>query len=266
MIQKGVTFVVQGPLTPETMRGIHSYKKLGKVIVSCWDDDSPTLMKKIPHDVKIIINKLEDDDSYNFQNIKYHIESTLSGLLEVETPFAVKVRSDEYFTRINKFVASVYLNPDKLTVCNFFFRKSVLFHPSDHMFGGSVKSLVGMLKNSKDMVSCYKKNETVKVERLGFSKDYTFKWLTAEMTFCLSYLKTKGVDVLSDIEGMSNEEVVAYHRRTIRQYYRLVRASDLGYFLFRYGSNIDLDGPTAFTNEADFLRYGIRSITSLDDL
>ena len=266
MIQKGVTFVVQGPLTPETMRGIYSYKKLGKVIVSCWDNDSPTLMKQIPHDVKTIVNKLEDDGAYNFQHIKYHMQSTLSGLLEVETPFAVKVRSDEYFTRINKFAASVYLNPDKLTVCNFFFRKSVLFHPSDHMFGGSVKSLVGMLENSKDMVSCYKKNETVKVERLGLSKDYTFKWLTAEMTFCLSYLKTKGVDVLSDIEGMSNEEVVAYHRRTIRQHYRLVRASDLGYFLFRYGSNIDLDGPTAFTNEADFLQYKIRSIASLDDL
>jgi len=40
MIQKGVTFVVQGPLTPETIRGIYNYKKLGKVIVSCWDTGS----------------------------------------------------------------------------------------------------------------------------------------------------------------------------------------------------------------------------------
>lgn len=266
MIQKGVTFVVQGPLTPETIRGIYNYKKLGKVIVSCWDTDSEALMAQIPHDIKMVVNKFEDNDEYNFQNIRYHIQSSLGGLLQVETPFAVKVRSDEYFTRMNKFINSIYLNPDAITACNFFFRKTVLFHPSDHLFGGGTKTLVEMLNNSRDMISCYKKNETVKVETLGLSREYTFKWLTAEMTFCLSYLKTKGVDIFSDIKGMSNEEVISYHRNLIKQHYRLVRASDLGYFLFRYRSNSDRDGPTAFTNEEDFLQYNIRSIESLDDL
>ena len=266
MITKGVTFIVQGSLTEEALRGIYHYKKLGKVIVSCWDIDSPHLINNVPKNVKVIVNKLEDDDSYNFQNIKYHIGSTLSGLLETETPFAVKVRSDEYFTKMNKFISSVYFNPDELTVSNFFFRKSVLFHPSDHIFGGKTKTLVDMFLNSREMVSGYKKNETVKVERLGFDKSYTYKWLTAEMTFCLSYLKTKRIDVVSENKEMPLEEVKEYHRRIIQQNYRLVRASDLGYFLFRYKSNSDLGGPTAFTNEEDFLDYRIGSITSLKDL
>jgi len=265
MITKGVTFVVQGSLTEEALRGIYNYKKLGKVIVSCWDVDSPHLIRKIPKDVKVIVNNLKEDDNYNFQNIKYQIESSLNGLLEVETNFAVKVRGDEYFTKMNKFVNSVYFNPEKLTVCNFFFRKSVLFHPSDHMFGGSTETLTKMFNNSKEMISCYKKNENVEVERLGFSRNYTFKWLTAEMTFCLSYLKSKGIDVISDIKNMNKEEIIDYHKRIIQNNYRLVRASDLGYFLFRYKSNTDKEGPTAFTNEEDFLNYRISSITSLKD-
>ena len=105
MTDKSVTFIVQGSLTEEALRGIYNYKKLGKVIVSCWDVDSPHLIRKIPKGVKVIVNSLKEDNSYNFQNIKYHIGSTLSGLLETETPFAVKVRSDEYFTKMNKFLA-----------------------------------------------------------------------------------------------------------------------------------------------------------------
>ena len=267
MITKGVTFIVQGSLTEEALRGIYNYKKLGKVIVSCWDVDSPHLIDKIPQDVKVIVNKLEVDDSYNFQNIKYHIGSTLAGLLEAETPFAVKIRSDEYFTKMNKFVSSVYFSPDELTVSNFLFRKKrFCFHPSDHITGGKTKTLVDMFLNSREMISGYKKDEQVKVESLGFNRAYTYKWLTAEMIFCLSYLKTKGVDVVSDIKEMSLEEVEKYHRRIIQQHYRLVRASDLGHFLFRYKSNTDLEGPTAFTNEKDFLDYNIGSIASLEDL
>lgn len=72
------------------------------------------------------------------------------------------------------------------------------------------------------------------------------------MTFCLSYLKTKGVDVISDIKGMTTDEISSYHRNIIKQHYRLVRASELGYFLFRFKSNTDREGPTAFTNEEDF--------------
>jgi hypothetical protein len=272
MIKKGVTFVVQGPLTEEGLRGIHNYKKLGDVIVSCWDFDPPHVIKKIPKGVKVIVNSFKEDNSYNFQNIKYQIESSLKGLLEVKTDFVVKVRSDEYFTKMNKFVSSVYFHPEKLTVCNFLFRKRALFHPSDHVFGGKVETLIKMFDNSKKMISCYKKDETVDIERLGFKKEYTkgqqfiFNRLTAEMTFCLCYLKVKGIDVISDIKNMDKEEVLDYHRRVMQNNYRLVRASELGHFLFRYKTNTEKGGPTAFTNEEDFLNYRIGSITSLEDL
>ena len=184
MTDKSVTFIVQGSLTEEALRGIYNYKKLGKVIVSCWDADPKHIVDKVPNDVELIVNKLKEDDSYNFQNIKYHLDSTINGLKKVDTTFVVKVRGDEYFTNMKRFVASIYFHPKKLTVCNFFFRKNVLFHPSDHMFGGSIETLMDMFSNSKKMIAGYKKNQNVKVEEIGLSKEYTFKWLTAEMTFC----------------------------------------------------------------------------------
>jgi hypothetical protein len=65
---------------------------------------------------------------------------------------------------------------------------------------------------------------------------------------------------------MDKEEVLDYHRRVMQNNYRLVRASELGHFLFRYKTNTEKGGPTAFTNEEDFLNYRIGSITSLEDL
>ena len=49
-------------------------------------------------------------------------------------------------------------------------------------------------------------------------------------------------------------------------HYSLIRASELGNFLFRFKSNPDYLGPTAFTKEEEFLNYKIKSITSLDEL
>ena len=90
MTDKSVTFIVQGSLTEEALRGIYNYKKLGRVIVSCWDVDPKHVIDRVPNDVELIVNKLKENDSYNFQNIKYHLESTINGLKRATTPFAVK--------------------------------------------------------------------------------------------------------------------------------------------------------------------------------
>ena len=91
-------------------------------------------------------------------------------------------------------------------------------------------------------------------------------YLTTLNGNCLSYLKTKGIDVVKDISGMTEEEIRSYHKRVMKENYSLIRASELGNFLFRFKSNPDYLGPTAFTKEEEFLNYKIKSITSLDEL
>jgi len=265
-VEKGVTFVIQGPLSDDTLKAIDNCKKLGGVVVSCWNTDSGYLIDRVKdRDVKLVVNTLEEV-GYNFQNIKYQIQTTLSGLTFCKTPFTIKIRSDEYFTSLKKFVSSIYLNPDKLTVSNFIFRGDSLFHPSDHIVGGRTEAIKNMLKSSLSFIKGYKKDERVSIERVGLPKKYSFKYLTAETTFCLSYLKNKGIDVIQDVRDMDVSELYEYQRKVLKNNYSLVRASELGNFLFRFKSNPTLGGPTAFTSEEEFLNYSIKSIQSLEEL
>ena len=65
-----VTFVIQGPITCETMKTVEVCKKYGEVIVSCWDNDCPRLIKKLSKQVKVVKNKFFNPKGYNFQNIQ----------------------------------------------------------------------------------------------------------------------------------------------------------------------------------------------------
>ena len=94
-----------------------------------------------------------------------------------------------------------------------------------------------------------------------------YEYLTAEMIFCISWLKFKGVDIIDMLKDKSAAEVEAICRTTMKKHYSLVRASDLGDFLFRFKSNAKSGGPTAFTCEEQFLSFtDVPSIESLDDL
>lgn len=265
-MKKNITIIIQGPLCEDGLRPIKHYQSFGDVIVSCWNTDQPHLTTKIPKEARLAINKYKQNIGYNFQNIKYQIQTTLAGLDLCKTEYVIKVRSDEYFTDIFKIVESIKENSDKLIVSNFFFRKDVLFHPSDHIIGGKTENIRQMFENALEFIKDFEANQIVTIEEIGLDRAYTFSVLTAEIVFCLSHLKSKGIDVISDVKGMKPEEVYIYHREIIKENYSLVRASDLGHFLMRFKSNPNPYGPTAFTNEDDFLGYEIRSIKSLEEL
>ena len=65
---------------------------------------------------------------------------------------------------------------------------------------------------------------------------------------------------------MNNDELKKYHKKIINNHYALIRASDMGNFLLRFKGNPDITGPTAFTNEQDFLNYELPSIKSMKEL
>ena len=176
------------------------------------------------------------------------------------------MRSDEYFTDISNLVDTARKNPNKITTCNFLFRPDVLFHPSDHIIGGKKKSLFSMLIWSMEFIKNFKEDKPVSAKRLGLKSELFYKDITAELTFCISYLKGKGINVVEDIKGMDDKELKKYHKKIMNDHYALVRASDMGNFLFRFKGNPDITGPTAFTSEEQFLNYNIKSIKSLKEL
>tara|TARA_Y100001934_G_C12373449_1_gene787768 strand:+ start:3414 stop:4205 length:792 start_codon:yes stop_codon:yes gene_type:complete len=261
-----ITFVIQGPLTCETIKTAKICKKYGEVIVSCWDNDCPNLIKNLGRHAKIIKNKFFKPKGYNFQNIQYHIKTFFEGVRAAKTDYVIKLRSDEYFTDISNLVDTARKNPNKITTCNFLFRPDVLFHPSDHIIGGKKKSLFSMLIWSMEFIKNFKEDKPVSAKRVGLKSELFYKDITAELTFCISYLKSKGINVVEDIKGMDDKELKKYHKKIMNDHYALVRASDMGNFLFRFKGNPDITGPTAFTSEEQFLNYNLKSIKSLKEL
>ena len=261
-----ITFVIQGPVTCETIKTTKICKKYGEVIVSCWDNDCPNLIKNLGRHAKIIKNKFFKPKGYNFQNIQYHIKTFFEGVRAARTDYVIKLRSDEYFTDISNLVDTARKNPNKITTCNFLFRPDVLFHPSDHIIGGKKKSLFSMLVWSEEFIKNFKEDKPVSAKRVGLKSELFYKDVTAELTFCISYLKSKGINVVEDIKGMDDKELKKYHKKIMNDHYALVRASDMGNFLFRFKGNPDITGPTAFTNEEQFLNYNLKSIKSLKEL
>ena len=260
------TFLIQGPLTSEVERNLENYKRHGDVIISCWDNDCPRLIKKLSKKCKVIKNKFFEPKGYNFQNIQYHIKTFLNGVKEAKTEYVITVRSDEYFTDTEAIKRNILKNPNKITTSNFFFRSDVLFHPSDHVIAGKKEGLFKMLIWSMDFIKDFKEDKPVSINKIGLSKELFYKDITAEFTFCVSYLKGKGIDVISEIKNMNKDELKKYHKKVMNNNYSIVRASDMGNFLFRFKGNPNNTGPTAFTNEQDFLNYEIPSIKSMKEL
>ncbi len=264
-----VTFLVQGRLTKEGVDTISKCINLGSVVLSCWDDDDPNLIDKAKNlGAKVVISNIWKNDFYNYQNVRYHIQTTLEGLRHTDTDLVIKLRGDEYYENLLPLKEKLINFPDKWIACNVFFRKDYLFHPSDHVIGMNKKDIK---KTYEDSLAFINQESVINMERLdveflGLKPSHCFPFVTCENLLCLNYLGTKGF-CLESLRGLSDEEVVEKHRDLIIEHFKLVRVSELGRFLCRFNSNPKPNGPKFFTNEKQMIKHGgSKSITAFDQL
>jgi hypothetical protein len=102
----------------------------------------------------------------------------------VDTEYAIKLRSDEYYTDLMPIVEKFLEDDEKLVSNNVFFRKTYAFHPSDHLYIGKTKHLISALGK------CLKECETVEPTSF-FGYDQLNSELTPEQHFCLNWILTK---------------------------------------------------------------------------
>jgi len=160
-----LTFVIQGPIDIISVNTIDAYLKYGKVIVSCWDNDSITdemINMKGGHNVcrerydllepyldKITVIKSKYNEA--IKNIHqptldhelFQAVTTLAGLEKVDTEFAVKTRSDESYPDIDPILNKVKKNPDKIYTlnCNAFKDSFMKFNMGSHFLLSKTKYL-----------------------------------------------------------------------------------------------------------------------------
>jgi hypothetical protein len=123
-----ISFIIQGLPNPEILKIQHIILLLfGKIVVSTWDK----------YNLSDINNYIKQKKIYNVQNIYYQMYTTYKGLEKTNTPFAIKIRSDEIYSDWEYFISEMKNHPNKITCNNIFFRKnSILLHSSDHILGG----------------------------------------------------------------------------------------------------------------------------------
>lgn len=141
LTENNVTFVVQGNISPEWTRNctfsIRKYYPKSKIIISTWKNQTPFL-EFIEYD-KVILNK---DPGISKNNIARQIVSSLNGIIEADTNYVIKIRSDiqicnnwiNYWSAWNQkatdfqrkiIVSNLYsIHPDKqgsLYLCDFIY-------------------------------------------------------------------------------------------------------------------------------------------------
>lgn len=147
--RKDITFVIQGKMTDKDilLRNIRNLCKWGKVVLCVWGV-TPTL------DEQKILEYIRLNRINNEQNVYLQVYTTLSGLTSVDTPFAIKVRADEYYSNFGPFIEEMESHLDKIVTTNVFFRKtrSHKYHISDHIIGGLTDNVTKMFTNCKRLL------------------------------------------------------------------------------------------------------------------
>lgn len=160
-LSSDISFVIQGPLHKHTPYTLIYTAPYGSICLGLWDSDFP-----------FVQDQIEKENIDNYYNKYFQIVSTLKGLLEVKSPYVIKVRSDEYYINFLPFLTKLKsIASYQILTSNIYFKNEWSYHISDHIMGSKTETLLSMF------ISAYK-----------HARDRTFLYLTPEVHLALSFL------------------------------------------------------------------------------
>jgi hypothetical protein len=236
---KEFTLILHGPVTIYTMFTIYRYMHdYNIVIVSPRINQQNSITKEIDFLVNspdsnislILYGDILKPQYNNTQNRYLHFFSVGLGLSLCTTPYAIKMRNDEFYSNLKPFEESIKKFPDKIVTNEVFFRNSTIpIHPSDHLVGGSVD----VMKNVFD-----KAREHVQVSESKLQGDI-FTFLRAT-----EFFKTNKAFAAEQILGIAAIQVVGKEELTnenfinlMKSVFRVVPSDELGVFRIMYNSH-----------------------------
>lgn len=135
-----VSFVIQGPLHENTPYTILYTAPYGSICLGLWDSD-----------FSLVQTQVEQYNIDNYYNKYFQIISTLKGLFQVKTEYAIKVRADEYYINFIPFLTKLQSLPShQILTSNIYFRKANdwPYHISDHIMGARTEILLSMFSQA----------------------------------------------------------------------------------------------------------------------
>ena len=140
-----ITILIQGPIRNNLYEEyLASYQSYGKVVFVCYDvENTKEIEKLFPRVTFIKIPYPSVEKTYNFNNTFLQTNGVLQGLLNIDTEFTIRVRSDESFPNLDTFIKNIKTHPDRVHVTNLYSFKDdeLKFCLGNHIFAGKTKVL-----------------------------------------------------------------------------------------------------------------------------
>lgn len=151
------TLLLQGKLHPNTIKMCNLHKDM-ETVISTWGSREEVLefLGKSHRSNMQIVTATQPilPNHRNESNRAYQFTTTFNGLSVIDTNFAIKARTDEYYTYLAPMIRVSNDEPEKIITNNVFFRKSkfYMYHPSDHLLAGKTDNLLKLFKECKRIV------------------------------------------------------------------------------------------------------------------
>jgi hypothetical protein len=154
MRKPNVTIIIQGPLNMKSISAIPEYLETANVVVSHYlAPNSGDTKYHTSEDVgkrlelqKIMVEQqgcsevtLTFPPEPNPDYRMHQLLTTYKGMCNVNTEYVMKLRSDEYYTPIIKFIDEYLKNPATLLCSNIFWKPESAYHISDHIMMAKTK-------------------------------------------------------------------------------------------------------------------------------
>ena len=197
-----ITILIQGPLRNNLcLNTLQSYLKYGKVLLVVYkNDDTTEIEVKFPSVTVVKIDYPDVTNKYNFNNTFVQTNGILEGLKLIDTEFTIRVRSDESFPDLTKFIENIKNNPNKIHVSNLYSFKDevVKFHMGNHIFAGKTDILLKAFEWAYNVCTNSIENVTIQNDDMYFLDKMGIEIkMWSEILQTISYLIGLGVDISS---------------------------------------------------------------------
>lgn len=144
------TLVFQGPLHKNFIYGLlNNYKEYtDNIVISHWDTDDLSLLDYLSeYDIahtRVTNTFHKSFNVYHNQNVYYQVHTSRRGMEKVNTPFVLKMRTDQWYGNLVPFFEAVRKNPNKYVCANLHFRPEQLvkYHAADKLIGTNTADML----------------------------------------------------------------------------------------------------------------------------
>lgn len=198
-----LTILIQGPLRNNLYKEyLEQYKKYGEIILVVYKNDNTEDIEKLYPWTNIIKIEYPDlSNCFNFNNTFLQTNGILEGLKHVNTEYVIRVRSDESYPNMDKFIDNIKKYSEKIHVCNLYSLKDNewKFHLGNHIFASKTKIMKKAFLWAYDACN-FKLNDLFTMNGDLYIKDINGKLIKcwSEILQTISFIKALDIDLDSE--------------------------------------------------------------------